>query len=100
MSKKVSEATTVIAPVAEVTLGGYKVRLCEADLHCIFDAHSEGSADEMPSFLDEIIDLLIAYGCEKDGVCDAGHIIAHMGVLQRVKKLYRVLSDIDIKSNE
>lgn len=56
MSKKDSEATTVIEPVAEVTLGGYTARLTKEDLAllCEVREYADRSLDEIISKYDAL----------------------------------------------
>lgn len=93
MSKKNNES--VLKQVAEVRIGNYEMTLTEEALQMLFAAHQSGNPDDEPSFLEEIIDFLIEIGTREDD--NAAHILAHLGVLQRAKTLYRNLNELNIR---
>lgn len=87
--------TTVLRQVAEVQLGKYEARITEDDLRFLADIRDESAEDSMPSYIDEIMDYMItcANDTEPD---DLGEVMANLGVLQRVKKAYRRISEMNI----
>ena len=93
MSKNNNES--LLKQVAEVRIGNYEMTLTEEDLQLLFKAHESGNPDDEPSYLEEVIDFLIEIGTREDD--NAAVILAHLGVLQRAKTLYRNLNELNIK---
>lgn len=91
----IKQDTAVLRQVAEVQLGHFEARITEDDLRVLADIHSEGDEDQMPSYIDEIADYLITYANEQEPD-DISTIMANLGVLQRVKKVYRRIAEMDI----
>ncbi len=85
----------VLRQVAEVQLGKYEARITEDDLRFLADIRDESGEDDMPSYIDEIMDYMIT--CANEGAPDdLGEVMANLGVLQRVKKAYRRISEMNI----
>jgi len=87
--------TAVLRQVAEVQLGKYEAHITEDDLRFLADIRDESGEDSMPSYIDEIMDYMIT--CANDVASDdIGEVMANLGVLQRVKKAYRRISEMNI----
>lgn len=97
MSKK--ECESVLKQVAQIRIGDYEATLTEEDLRLLYDLKDEGDEERMPSYLDEIVDLLISFSNEYAWPSDEYNmynIVANLGVLQRTKKHFRQLRGIQI----
>lgn len=85
----------VLRQMAEVQLGKWKARITEDDLRFLADIRDESGEDDMPSYIDEIMDYMIT--CANAGDPDElGEVMANLGVLQRVKKAYRRIAEMNI----
>lgn len=93
MSKKGSEA--VLQQVAEVRIGGYVLRIGEADLEELARIHRVSGPDESPKFVDNVMDAMIDSAYDMN--CGAQRVIDHLGVLRDCKKLYLFINGLDIK---
>lgn len=97
MSKK--ECESVLKQVAQIRIGEFEATLTEEDLRLLYDLKDEADEEQMPSYLDEILDLLISFANERTEPSDEyeiAEIMANLGVLQRLKKRFRLLRGIQI----
>ncbi|MBR0527243.1 MAG: hypothetical protein IJJ98_11200 [Prevotella sp.] len=97
MSKK--ECESVLKQVAQIRIGEFEATLTEEDLRLLYDLKDEADEEQMPSYLDEILDLLISFANESTQPSDEyemAEIMANLGVLQRLKKRFRLLRGIQI----
>ena len=85
---------SVLKQVAVVRMGDYELKLTEEDLEILWKAHEDGDANEEPDFLEMIMDYMINIGTDNDR--EAAVVLAHLGVLQRAKVLYRRLNELNI----
>ena len=94
MSKKGSEATTVIAPVAEVTLGGYTARLTKDDLKLLCEIKSY-ALDSVPGIVSKYDELFMRlYATDR---MDAGEALDAMQQFREFKFDYDRLKAIDVR---
>lgn len=85
----------VLRQMAEVQLGKYEARITEDDLRLLAEIRDESGENEMPSYIDGIMDYMIT--CANAGdPDDLGEVMANLGVLQRVKKAYRHIAEMNI----
>ena len=97
MSKK--DCESVLKQVAQIRIGEFEATLTEEDLRLLYDLKDDADEERMPSYLDEILDLLISFANESSQPSDEyemAEIMANLGVLQRLKKRFRLLRGIQI----
>lgn len=97
MSKK--DCESVLKQVAQIRIGEFEATLTEEDLRLLYDLKDVADEEQMPSYLDEILDLLISFANEStqpSGEYDMAEIMANLGVLQDLKKHFRHLRGIQI----
>lgn len=97
MSKK--ECESVLKQVAQIRIGEFEATLTEEDLRLLYDLKDEADEEQMPSYLDEILDLLISFANEStqpSDEYDMAEIMANLGVLQDLKKHFRHLRGVQI----
>ena len=97
MSKKDCEST--LKQVAQIRIGEFEATLTEEDLRLLYDLKDVADEEQMPSYLDEILDLLISFANESNQPSDEyemAEIMANLGVLQDLKKHFRHLRGIQI----
>lgn len=97
MSKKDCEST--LKQVAQIRIGEFEATLTEEDLRLLYDLKDDADEERMPSYLDEIADFLISFSNEYAWTADQydmTEVMANLGVLQRLKKRFRLLRGIQI----
>ena len=97
MSKK--ECESVLKQVAQIRIGEFEATLTEEDLRLLWNLKDDGDEERMPSYLDEILDLLISFANESTQPSDEyemAEIMANLGVLQNLKKYFRHLRGVQI----
>ena len=97
MSKKDCEST--LKQVAQIRIGEFEATLTEEDLRLLYDLKDVADEEQMPSYLDEILDLLISFANESTNPSDEydmAEIMANLGVLQNLKKYFRHLRGVQI----
>lgn len=97
MSKKECEST--LKQVAQIRIGEFEATLTEEDLRLLYDLKDVADEEQMPSYLDEILDLLISFANESTTPSDEyeiAEIMANLGVLQDLKKYFRHLRGVQI----
>ena len=97
MSKK--ECESVLKQVAQIRIGEFEATLTEEDLRLLYDLKDVADEEQMPSYLDEILDLLISFANEStkpSDEYDMAEIMANLGVLQDLKKYFRHLRGVQI----
>ena len=97
------ECESVLKQVAQIRIGEFEATLTEEDLRLLYDLKDEADEEQMPSYLDEILDLLISFANESTQPSDEyemAEIMANLGVLQRLNKRFRLLRGIQISKQK
>ena len=92
--KEKNSATTVIEPVAEVTLGGYTARLTKADLKVLWEIKSY-ALDSVPGIVSKYDELFLRLHATEG--MDAGEALDAMQQFREFKYDYDLLKEIDVR---